>query len=391
VHNGNFIFTSESVSEGHPDKIADQISDAVLDACLAKDSKSRVACETLVKNDVVVLAGEITSRAGINYDQIVRQVIDEIGYNDASIGFDPRSCKLMIFLSEQSSDISMGVDEDKDRQKEQGAGDQGFMFGFACNETPELMPLPISLAHALMRELAYVRKVERVDFLKPDAKCQVSVEYRDGKPYSVPTVVLSTQHAEDKNLDELKEFIKERVIQRVIPDRFITPNTRYFINPTGRFVIGGPVGDCGLTGRKIIVDTYGGYSRHGGGAFSGKDPSKVDRSASYAARHIAKNVVAAGIAAKCEVQVAYAIGIAQPVSVYIDTFGTGKVSNEKISAAVQELFDLTPCGIIKSLNLLRPIYRSTASNGHFGKEPTPQGGFSWERLDKVPALQKALL
>lgn len=391
VHNGNFVFSSESVSEGHPDKMADQISDAVLDACLLKDPKSRVACETLIKNDVVVLAGEITSRASINYDQIVRQVVSDIGYNDASLGFDPRSCKLMIFLSEQSSDISMGVNEDQKNKKEQGAGDQGLMFGFACNETPDYMPLPISLAHNLMAELARVRKTEKVDFLKPDAKCQVSVEYRGGKPHSVPAIILSTQHSSDKSLEELKDFIRQQIIKSVIPDRLITSDTRYFINPTGRFVIGGPVGDCGLTGRKIIVDTYGGYSRHGGGAFSGKDPSKVDRSASYAARHIAKNIVAAGVAAKCEVQVAYAIGIAEPVSVYIDTFGTGKAPSERISKAAREIFNLTPRGIIESLDLLRPIYRCTAANGHFGKEPTAQGEFSWERLDKVQALQAALL
>jgi S-adenosylmethionine synthetase len=391
VSQENFVFSSESVSEGHPDKVADQISDAVLDACLTKDARSRVACETLVKNDVVVLAGEITSRASLNYDQIVRQTISDIGYNDASIGFDTRSCKLMIFLSEQSSDISMGVDEEKNRDKEQGAGDQGLMFGFACNETPEYMPLPISLAHKLMAELSRIRKIEKIDFLKPDAKSQVSVEYRNGKPYSIKTVVISTQHSPETSLEDLHDFILKRVIKTVIPENLIRPETRYLINPTGRFVIGGPVGDCGLTGRKIIVDTYGGYSRHGGGAFSGKDPSKVDRSACYATRWVAKNIVAAGLAAKCEVQVAYAIGVAKPVSLYVDTFGTGKVQDEKICAAVQEIFDLRPRGIIESLDLLKPIYRATAALGHFGREPGSRGEFSWERLDKVEELKRALL
>lgn len=385
-----YLFTSESVSEGHPDKVADQLSDAVLDAFLKNDPSARVACETLVKNDVVILAGEITSSQTVNYEKLARSVIHDIGYNDPALGFDSQSCSVMTFISQQSADISMGVNDHEGLYKEQGAGDQGLMFGFACDETPELMPLPISLSHQLVRALAKARHSDTSSFLKPDAKSQVTVEYRDGKPHAVDTVVISTQHAESVSLKDVEEYVVEKIVKKVIPDTYLTPKTRYLINPTGRFVIGGPVGDCGLTGRKIIVDTYGGYARHGGGAFSGKDPSKVDRSAAYAARYIAKNVVAAGLAKKCEVQVAYAIGVAKPVSVYVNTFETGTVPSEKISAAVQEVFDLTPRGIIRSLDLLKPIYRATSTYGHFGREAGSDGSFSWERTDKVDALKAAI-
>jgi S-adenosylmethionine synthetase len=383
----NFLFTSESVAEGHPDKVADQISDGVLDEFLRADPLARVACETLVKNDVVILAGEITSKHVVNYEKLVRSIVKEIGYDDPKLGFDSQSCSVMTFVSQQSPDISMGVNEHEGLHKEQGAGDQGLMFGFACDETPELMPLPISLSHQLMRSLAKARRSPSGSFLKPDAKSQVTVEYKDGRPHGVHTVVLSTQHSEDVSLKQVEEFVIENVVKKVIPAQYLTNKTQYLINPTGRFVIGGPVGDCGLTGRKIIVDTYGGYSRHGGGAFSGKDPSKVDRSAAYAARYIAKNVVAAGLAKKCEVQVAYAIGVARPVSVYMNTFGTGVVSEDKISAAVQDTFDLTPRGIIRTLDLLRPIYRVTATYGHFGRDPGADGSFSWEKADKAEALK----
>jgi len=385
-----YLFTSESVSEGHPDKVADQLSDAMLDAFLKNDPAARVACETLVKNDVVILAGEITSNQTVNYEKLARSVIHDIGYNDPALGFDSQSCSVMTFISQQSPDISMGVNDGEGLYKEQGAGDQGLMFGFACDETPELMPLPISLSHQLVKALAKARHSDNSSFLKPDAKSQVTVEYRDGKPHAVDTVVISTQHTESASLKDVEEYVIEKIVKKVIPDIYLTPKTRYLINPTGRFVIGGPVGDCGLTGRKIIVDTYGGYARHGGGAFSGKDPSKVDRSAAYAARYIAKNVVAAGLARKCEVQVAYAIGVAKPVSVYVNTFGTGTVPEQKISAAVQEVFDLTPRGIIRSLDLLKPIYRATSTYGHFGREAGADGSFSWERADKVDALKAAI-
>ncbi len=384
------LFTSESVAEGHPDKVADQVSDAVLDEFLRNDPQARVACETLVKNDVVILAGEITSKEIVNYEKLVRDVVRDIGYNDPRLGFDAASCSVMTFISQQSPDISMGVNEHEGLFKEQGAGDQGLMFGFACDETPELMPLPISLSHQLMRALAKARRSEPNSFLKPDAKSQVTVEYRDGRPHAVHTVVISTQHSEDISLKAVEEYVIENVVKKVVPAKYLTDKTKYLINPTGRFVIGGPVGDCGLTGRKIIVDTYGGYSRHGGGAFSGKDPSKVDRSAAYAARYIAKNVVAAGLARKCEVQVAYAIGVAKPVSVYVNTFDTGSVAEEKISAAVQEVFDLTPRGIIHSLDLLKPIYRVTATYGHFGRDSGGDGSFSWERTDKVEGLKASV-
>ncbi|NDC36624.1 MAG: methionine adenosyltransferase [Proteobacteria bacterium] len=382
-----FIFSSESVGEGHPDKVADQISDAVLDAHLKGDAHSRVACETLVKNNIVILAGEITSGTRVDYDALTRQVVKEIGYDEPALGFDAKSCQVLTFVSQQSQDISIGVTEGEGKFKEQGAGDQGIMFGFACDETPELMPLPITLSHNLLRELSRIRRSGKANFLKPDAKAQVSVRYKNGAPESIAAVVVSTQHAEDYELRNLEEFVVESVVKKVIPTQYLTKETRYLINPTGRFVIGGPVGDCGLTGRKIIVDTYGGYSRHGGGAFSGKDPSKVDRSAAYAARYIAKNVVAAGLAKKCEVQLAYAIGVAEPVSILVETFGTATKPEQKISNAVREVFSLTPKGIIESLALLRPIYRPTASYGHFGRVPTPDGGFSWERTDKVEALK----
>ena len=386
----NFLFTSESVGEGHPDKVADQLSDAVLDEFLTHDPSARVACETLIKDNVVILAGEITSKHVVNYEKLVRAVVKDIGYDDPKLGFDNQGCSVMTFISQQSPDISMGVNEHEGLHKEQGAGDQGLMFGFACDETQELMPLPISLSHQLMKALSRDRRTERGSFLKPDAKSQVTVQYRDGRPESVNTVVISTQHTEETSLKDLEEYVIERIVKNVIPAKYLTNKTKYLINPTGRFVIGGPVGDCGLTGRKIIVDTYGGYSRHGGGAFSGKDPSKVDRSAAYAARYIAKNVVAAGLALRCEVQVAYAIGVAKPVSVYVNTFGTGVVSEDAISTAVREIFDLTPRGIIKCLDLLKPIYRSTAAYGHFGRDPGNDGSFSWERTDKAETLKAAL-
>ena len=383
----DFLFTSESVGEGHPDKVADQLSDTVLDEFLKHDPRSRVACEALVKNDVVILAGEITSSHTINYERLARSVIADIGYNDPALGFDSQSCSVMTFMSQQSADISMGVNEHEGLHKEQGAGDQGLMFGFACNETPELMPLPIALSHHIMRALSRARRSDIGSFLKPDAKSQVTVEYRDGKPRAVNTVVVSTQHAESASLKQVEEYVIDEIVKHVIPANLLTPQTTYLINPTGRFVVGGPVGDCGLTGRKIIVDTYGGYSRHGGGAFSGKDPSKVDRSAAYAARYIAKNVVAAGLAEKCEVQVAYAIGVAKPVSLYVNTFGTGKVAEEAIVKAIDQVVDLTPRGIIRTLDLLRPIYRSTAAYGHFGREAGADGSFSWEKTDKADQLR----
>jgi len=388
---GNCVVTSEPGGEGHPDKVADQISDAVLDAHLRGDVRSRVAVETLVKNSAVILAGEITSNTAVDYPNLVRKVVREIGYDDHTIGFDHTSCEIMTLISQQSSDISQGVTEGEGLHKEQGAGDQGLMFGFAIDETPELMPLPISIAHKLMLELSTVRKAGKAPFLKPDAKSQVSVRYENGKPSHVETVVVSTQHAENASLEEISDFVIEEVIKKVIPAKYLVKNTSYLINPTGRFVIGGPVGDCGLTGRKIIVDTYGGYSRHGGGAFSGKDPSKVDRSAAYAARHMAKNIVGAGLAKRCEVQVAYAIGVAKPVSVYVETFGTSTVSADKIAEVAQELFDLRPRGIIDRLNLLKPIYQRTAAYGHFGREPTSDGHFPWEKLDMVEKLKAALM
>jgi S-adenosylmethionine synthetase len=377
--NGRHLFTSESVTEGHPDKISDQISDAVLDALLAQDPMSRVACETMVTTGLAFIAGEITTKAYADLPTIVRETIKGVGYTRAKYGFDYETCAVISAIHEQSPDIAMGVDPG-------GAGDQGLMFGYACNETPELMPLPIMLAHKLTRRLTEVRRQEVLDYLRPDGKSQVTIEYDGDKPVRVDTVVISTQHSELVKLEAIREDVKEKVIDAVIPRELLDEKTKYYINPTGRFVVGGPQGDCGLTGRKIIVDTYGGVGSHGGGAFSGKDPTKVDRSASYMARHISKNIVAAGLADRVELQVAYAIGVADPVSVMADTMGTGKVAEEKIVAAVREVFNLTPKGIIEYLDLRRPIYKKTAAYGHFGRtEPE----FTWEKTDKAEALRKA--
>ena len=380
----DFLFTSESVSEGHPDKVADQISDAVLDAVLAQDKYGRVAAETLCATGLVVMAGQITTKANVNYAELARDVIKRIGYDDSSTGFDYRSCAVLTAYDRQSADIAQGVDEGAGLDLEQGAGDQGLMYGFACDETPQLMPMPIFYAHRLMERHAEVRRDGRLPWLRPDAKSQVSVRYVDGKPHHIDTIVISTQHAEDISHEPLSEGVIEEIVKPVLPKQMISKETRYLINPTGRFVIGGPLGDTGLTGRKIIVDTYGGYSRHGGGAFSGKDPSKVDRSAAYAARHVAKNIVAAGLAKKCEIQVAYAIGVARPVSILVETFGTGKISDEKLAKLVEKHFDLRPKGIIKALDLLRPIYLKTAAYGHFGRD---EPEFTWEATDKVAALK----
>jgi S-adenosylmethionine synthetase len=380
----SYIFTSESVTEGHPDKIADAISDAILDALLEKDPRSRVACETLVKTGFICMAGEITTNASIDYPQVARQAVRDIGFVHSDMGFDANTCAVLSSIDRQSPDIAMGVDEIDNR--EQGAGDQGLMFGFACNETPELMPLPISLAHKLTMRLSRVRKDGSLTFLRPDGKSQVSVEYVDGKPMRISAVVLSTQHSDAISTEELRKQVREVVIDPVLPSSFVDAETRFYINPTGRFVIGGPMGDCGLTGRKIIVDTYGGMGRHGGGAFSGKDPSKVDRSAAYMARYVAKNVVAAGLAERAEVQIAYAIGVADPVSVSVDTFGTARVDEERIAQLIREHFPLKPRGIIEHLDLLKPIYRRTAAYGHFGREDM---GFRWEQIDKAKALRSA--
>jgi S-adenosylmethionine synthetase len=384
----DFLFTSESVSEGHPDKMCDQISDAVLDALLAQDPNSRVALESLAKTGMVVLAGEITSSAKIEYSEVARKTVLDIGYDNSSIGFDGNTCAVLTAIERQSPDISQGVTEGEGLFKEQGAGDQGLMFGFACDETLELMPLPILLAHKLMEHLTKIRKEKKFDFLRPDAKSQVTVRYADDRPVGVETVVISTQHSPDVKYETLREAMIEEVIKKVIPPQYLDKSTKYFVNPTGRFVVGGPQGDCGLTGRKIIVDTYGGYGRHGGGAFSGKDPSKVDRSACYMARHVAKNVVAAGLARKCEIQVAYAIGVAEPVSLLVDTFETGIVPDTKLSSTLRELFDFRPAGIIRKLDLKRPIYRPTAAYGHFGRNPA-DGLFTWEKIDMSAALQNA--
>jgi S-adenosylmethionine synthetase len=381
----DFLFTSESVSEGHPDKVADQISDAILDAILAQDPKSRVACETLVTTGMAMIAGEITTNARIDYPNIVRQTIKEIGYGDSAMGFDWETCAVLTSIDRQSPDISQGVTEGEGMFKEQGAGDQGLMFGYACNETPELMPMPIMFAHKLTKRLADVRKSGLLPFLRPDSKSQVSIQYINDKPIRVDAVVVSSQHAPDVAYETLKEAIIEEVVRKIIPEDLLDEKTKYFINPTGRFVVGGPMGDCGLTGRKIIVDTYGGQGSHGGGAFSGTDPSKVDRSASYMARYVAKNIVAAGLADKCEVQVAYAIGVAEPVSVMINTFGTGKIPSNDIARIARDEFDMRPRAIIEQLDLLRPIYRKTAAYGHFGRE-LPE--FTWERKDRVESLRK---
>ena len=378
------LFTSESVTEGHPDKISDQISDAILDAMLDQDTASRVACETLVTTGMVVVAGEVTTKAWVDMQKVVRDTVEEIGYTDSNMGFDFNTCAVLISLDKQSPNIAQGVNEGEGAHTEQGAGDQGLMFGYACDETPELMPLPIQLAHRLTERLSHVRKDGTMDYLRPDGKSQVTVRYVDGIPNSVDAVVISTQHAEEVSQSQLHEDIKKNVISHVIPEKYLNDSTQYHINPTGIFVIGGPQGDCGLTGRKIIVDTYGGMGRHGGGAFSGKDPSKVDRSAAYAARHVAKNVVAAGLASRCEVQLAYAIGVAEPVSVSVETFGTNKIDESKIIELIRNNFELKPAGLIRALNLLRPIYQKTAAYGHFGRE-IPE--FTWEATDKANELK----
>jgi S-adenosylmethionine synthetase len=379
-----YLFTSESVSEGHPDKVADQISDAILDAILADDPPARVACETLVSTGLVVISGEITTKAHINYREIAQDAVRRIGYNNSEIGFDYKSCAILTAINRQSPDIAQGVDEGQGLDLDQGAGDQGLMFGYACNETASLMPLPIHYAHRVMQRQAEVRRDGRLPWLRPDAKSQLTVRYVDNKPVSIDTIVVSTQHDPDVSHAQIAEAVIEEIIKPVLPRELMTASTRYLVNPTGRFVVGGPHGDCGLTGRKIIVDTYGGAARHGGGAFSGKDPSKVDRSAAYAARYVAKNIVAAGLADRCEVQVAYAIGVARPVSLMVNTFGTGKVSDEVIVQLIGKHFDLRPKGIIQSLNLLRPIYRKTAAYGHFGRD---EPEFTWEAIDKAATLR----
>jgi S-adenosylmethionine synthetase len=381
-----FFFTSESVSEGHPDKVADQISDAILDAIFAQDPRSRVAAETLCNTGLVVLAGEITTNANVDYIQVARNTLKRIGYDNTEFGIDYKGCAVLVAYDKQSPDIAQGVDKAFDNNLDQGAGDQGLMFGYACDETPELMPAPIYYSHRLVERQSMLRKDGRLPWLRPDAKSQVTLKYVDGKPHSIDTVVLSTQHAPDIGLDALREAVIEEIIKPVLPKELIQGNINYLVNPTGRFVVGGPQGDCGLTGRKIIVDTYGGAAPHGGGAFSGKDPSKVDRSAAYAGRYVAKNIVAAGLAKKALIQVSYAIGVAKPTSVMVTTEGTGVVPDEKIAQAVQQVFDLRPKGIVQMLDLLRPIYEKTASYGHFGRE-LPE--FSWERTDKAAALKAA--
>jgi S-adenosylmethionine synthetase len=382
----DYFFTSESVSEGHPDKVSDQISDAILDAILAQDPTARVAAETLCNTGLVVLAGEITTNANVDYIQVARNTLREIGYDNTAYGIDYKGCAVLVAYDKQSPDIAQGVDKAHDDGLDQGAGDQGLMFGYACDETAELMPLPIHLSHRLVERQSQLRRDGRLTWLRPDAKSQVTLRYVDGKPDSIDTVVLSTQHDEDISLEKLREAVIEEIIKPVLPKHLIKGAINFLVNPTGRFVIGGPQGDCGLTGRKIIVDTYGGAAPHGGGAFSGKDPSKVDRSAAYAGRYVAKNIVAAGLASKCLIQISYAIGVAKPTSVMVSTFGTGKVSDEKIAQLVSEHFDLRPKGIVKMLNLLRPIYRKTAAYGHFGRE---EPEFTWEQTDKAPALRAA--
>jgi S-adenosylmethionine synthetase len=385
----NFIFTSESVSEGHPDKMADQISDAILDKILEQDPKGRVACETLLTTGLVVVAGEITTSAKVNFSEVARATIKKIGYDHSDKGFDYKTCGVTIAVGQQSPDISMGVKQTG--ADEQGAGDQGLMFGYATNETPELMPLTLSMSHKLVRDLAKLRKANNVNWLRPDAKSQVSVQYENGKAKRIDTIVLSTQHAEEVSLKNIQEFIMEELIKKSIPTQWVDKNTKFHINPTGRFVTGGPMGDAGLTGRKIIVDTYGGHGAHGGGAFSGKDPTKVDRSAAYAARHVAKNIVAAGLAEKCLIQVAYAIGVAEPVSISVNDFGTSSVGVEKLEKAVRAVWDLRPARIVKEFDLLKPIYGETAAYGHFGREEKlSEGFFSWEKVNKIEQLKEAV-
>ncbi|HKJ71664.1 MAG TPA: methionine adenosyltransferase [Gammaproteobacteria bacterium] len=379
-----YLFSSESVGEGHPDKVADNCSDAILDALLEQDPMSRVACETMVNTGMAIISGEITSGANVDYTDVVRKTITDIGYNSSEMGFDGDTCAVLIGLDKQSQDIAQGVDEGTGLDLDQGAGDQGLMFGFATNETEDLMPMPIQYAHKLTEQQKVLRNNGKLPWLRPDVKSQVSVRYEGNTPKAIDAVVISTQHDESVSYDDLKEAVMEEMIKPIIPTSMLSDDTKYFINPTGRFVIGGPVGDCGLTGRKIIVDTYGGMGRHGGGAFSGKDPTKVDRSAAYAARYVAKNVVAAGLADLCEVQVAYAIGIANPVSVHVETFGTAKIDEEKIEELIRKHFDLRPKGIVQMLDLLRPIYKKTASNGHFGR---PEPEFTWEKTDKAEALK----
>ena len=381
------LFTSESVSEGHPDKVADQISDSVVDAIFSEDTTARIACETMINTGMVVLSGEITTSANIDYQTVVRNTIREIGYTSEAMGFDSDSCEVLVSIDKQSPDIAQGVNEGEGMDLDQGAGDQGLMFGYACNETDVLMPCPITYSHLLVKRQADIRKSGQLNWLRPDAKSQVTVAYEDSKPISIDTVVLSTQHDPDIEHKDIEKAVIDEIIKPVLPENMITSKTRYLVNPTGRFVIGGPVGDCGLTGRKIIVDTYGGMARHGGGAFSGKDPSKVDRSAAYAARYVAKNIVAAGLAERCELQISYAIGVAEPTSISIETFGTGKVEQEKLIEAIRDNFDLRPKGIINMLGLLRPIYQQTAAYGHFGRADID---LPWERTDKADILKQQL-
>lgn len=383
MKNNDYLFTSESVSEGHPDKVADQISDAILDAIIEKDKHARVACETLVKTGMVFIGGEVTTDAWVDIENLTRRVIKDIGYTSSDIGFDADSCAIITAIGKQSSDIAMGVD--RSSNEDQGAGDQGLMFGYATNETEVMMPAPITYAHRLVQRQAQLRKEDVLPWLRPDAKSQVTFHYVDGKPHSIANVVLSTQHDPDVSYSNLVEAVIEEIIKPTLPEEWLK-STKYYVNPTGRFVIGGPLGDCGLTGRKIIVDTYGGMARHGGGCFSGKDPSKVDRSAAYAARYAAKNVVAAGLAERCEIQISYAIGVAQPTAIHVETFGTNKIPNSSIAKLIHEHFDLRPYGIIKMLNLLQPIYRATATYGHFGREDL---NASWEKTDKAEALREA--
>ncbi len=380
----NYLFTSESVSEGHPDKVADQISDAILDEILRQDPRARVACETLIKTGAAIIAGEITTSAWVDLEDVVRKTITDIGYNSSEVGFDGQTCAVMSLIGKQSSDIAMGVD--RDTEENQGAGDQGLMFGYASNETDVLMPAPITYAHRLVKRQAHIRKSGELSWLRPDAKSQVTFVYQDGKPVGIDAVVLSTQHSPEISQADLQEAVMEHIIKPVLPEDWLTPKTQIHINPTGQFIIGGPVGDAGLTGRKIIVDTYGGMARHGGGAFSGKDPSKVDRSAAYAGRYVAKNIVAAGLADRCEIQVSYAIGVAEPTSISVETFGTGKIPQERLELLVREHFDLRPVGLIKMLDLIKPIYQPTAAYGHFGRE---DAGFSWENTDMADVLRDA--